>query len=118
LTKKIENTLGHWADGIADKEVTLSKDAAKILSDIDWAKPLLKESKISNTPTIQPFNNRSYDKMQQIKSAFFEVRFALAIHQAGFTAGYECKTGVEIPLLIFAFMIRKINEIGWLNLLV
>jgi len=79
---------GQFSDYLNQEEVNFSKYAADILREEDWAIPMLSEDKISRSLNITSCP-RDYDSLNEIKSALFEVRVALAIHNSGLSAEYE-----------------------------
>lgn len=67
-----------WND-ISPAEVKLSDEAIKVLRNVPWAAPLLK-----------PIESNKETRYQN-RAVLFEIRIAYALHQAGYTAQYECK---------------------------
>ena len=101
---------GILSDNLTDREVTFTKKAAESLSNVDWARKLLKSNKIARALAVTPNRNRSYDDTNEIKSALFEVRFAYAIYKAGLNAEYEFSSNMKGSTVDF----KVIGNTNWL----
>ena len=106
-----KNQSGWFTDHLSQDEVDFSKNAAEQLREAPWTKKMLKESKIKGALSVQPSVQRTYNELNEIKSALFEVRFAFAIHLEHLTAEYEYPTGVDNSSI--DFKVRDENN-SWL----
>lgn len=86
--------LGKFTDPFSVAEIEYSKKAAEELSNVDWAKKILSDKKISTALKVEKNIDRTWDEFSSIKSALFELRFAGSLHKMGFNVEYEAATGV------------------------
>lgn len=105
------NEKGRFSDYLTYDEIKFSKQAGDTLKKhSSWANKMLKEGKILKALDVTPELDRSYDKLNEIKSALFEVRFAYAIHMAELQAEYEFSCGIGKKTIDF----KITNSHEWL----
>lgn len=89
-----KNRKGFFTDNLSEEEVFFSKNVAECIEKSKWGKKLIQDRKISRALKIRPDPSREYDELNQIKSAFFEVRFAYSLLLMKFPVEYEAKLGI------------------------
>lgn len=102
---------GKFTDSLLDKEVNFSKKAGESLKQLNWAKKLVEDSKISKALTLQKNPIREYEELNSIKSALFEVRFAYALQKMDLDVIYEARTGIGDSTVDFKI---EYNNSTWL----
>ena len=102
--------IGVWSDRLTKEEVDFTQ---KILvsSQNSWLNQLVENNKIKRTLELlkNPKNMSSRD-IKAAKADLFEIRIAYAIHQSGYSAIYEHKTGVGDYSVDFFIYDNKIKE--------
>lgn len=86
---------GKFTDYLSRNEVINSQEYAAILAKSGNWDVFLKTNNIKNALNIKQDPERTFDELNSIKSALFEVRFAHLIHQLELTAEYEFNLNIH-----------------------
>ena len=106
--------LGTWNDNLIVDEIDFTESAIDILSTVGWGKKLLEDKSIKATLKSLEFPVKMVpEDILVAKSKLFEIRFAHAIHRAGYAAEYEYNTGVNNTSVDFMIH-NKGNDRDWL----